>query len=211
MYAKWTEKHLKKLPLFDSEAMSKAWTIRQSTPLKYNKKHIRFSFAEEQMEKSGCTFKDYSLFPCWSQQTAADCSQRCSCSCTRKPNADLLTSRQRVALFPVLDWTTWKKSNGESIVRNIKGKGGLWHKHDGKHRSTNQDCWLTACSSCLWLCVERWLRDAVRSGSTQQQTKDRQTDRRTDGTRLPHRLSVSRGRPSGTSDITHQEPITHLQ
>lgn len=128
------------------------------------------------MEKSGCTFKDYSLFPCWCQQTAADCSQRCSRSCTRKPNADLLTLRQRVALFPVLDWTTWKKWNGENIVRNIKAKGGIRHKHDDKHRSTHQECWLTACSSCFWLWAS--LKDAVRFGSTQQKTKDRQTNRR---------------------------------
>lgn len=119
--------------------------------IKIQQKHIRFSFAEEQMEKSGCTFKDYSLFPCWCQQTAADCSQQCSCSCTR--GKELLFSCVRLGNMKKMKWGMYCK----------KYKG-----------PTNQECWLTACSSCFWLWVS--LRDAVRSGSTQQQTKDRQTD-----------------------------------
>lgn len=188
MYAQGNEKHLKKLLLFDSEAMSKAWTIRQSTSLKYNKKHIRFSFDEEQMEKSGCTFKNYSLFPCF--QTAAVSSV----------HVHALENRMQ---------TFWHRGKELlfSCVRLDNMKKRKWGKYCKKRAYESR--MLTYSMQLVFLVVsftERCCKVWLYSTANQ-----RQTDRRTGGTRLPHRLSVSRGRPSGTSDITHQEPITRLQ
>lgn len=159
-YAQWNEEHLKKLPLFDSEAMSKAWTIRQSTSLKYNKNISGFHSLKNRWRKVAALLRTIHCFHVGVSK-------------------QLQTAVSSVHVHVLENWmqTFWYRGKELlfSCVRLDNMKKMKWGMYCKKYKGpTNQECWLTACSSCFWLWVS--LRDAVRSGSTQQQTKDRQTD-----------------------------------